>query len=162
MKSFVSKTIGVALLAIAGLAFSPATASAQTTTTTSATATSTRELPPQAVVDLRNALNLLSITLGTLEVRMEQQQAVLVGANQQLGVVASQLTALQNPAVLDTERERNIVSQIISLDTQLVGVIKSQVDLVKQDQSRQITAVSGLTSAFKSLTEAIVKWRTSA
>lgn len=92
---------------------------------------------------------------------MEQQDMILAGTGQQLGVVASQLTVLQSPALLDTPAERQIVSQILSIDTQLVGLMKTQVELVRQDQARQISAVSGLTQAFKSLTEVIVKWRTS-
>lgn len=155
VKSFVPKVIGTAIFVLAGMAFLfPVIASAQT-------ATSTRELPPQVVTDLRNTLNLLSITLGVLEVRMEQQDMILAGTGQQLGVVANQLTVLQNPTLLDTENERKIVSQILSIDTQLVGLMKTRVELVKQDQTRQISAVSGLTQAFKSLTEVIVKWRAS-
>lgn len=154
VKSFVPKVIGIALV-VAGLVFLfPATASAQTA--------STKELPPQAANDLRNALELLSITLGVLEVRMEQQDMILAGTGQQLGVVASQIKVLQNPSLMDTENERKIVSQILSVDAQLVGLMKTQVEVVKQDQARQISAISGLTSAFKSLTELIVKWKTSA
>lgn len=143
------------MLVVSGLVFLfPATASAQTA--------STKELPPQVTTDLRTALELLSITLGVLEVRMEQQDMILAGTSQQLGVVANQVSVLQNPSLMDTENERKIVSQILSIDAQLVGLMKTQVELVRQEQSRQIEAVSGLTSVFRSLTEAIVKWRTSA
>lgn len=154
-KRFGFKVAELGLLLLAGLMLFTPAASAQT-------ATSTRELPPQVATDLRNALNLLSVSLGVLEVRMEQQQMVLANTGQQLGAVASQLTALQNPAVLDTKNERKIVSQILNIDAQLIGVMKTQVDLVKQEQSRQISIVSQLTTSFKTLTELIVKWKTSA
>lgn len=143
--------IGLLSLAL----FAPAVANAQTA------GTSTKELPPQVSTDLRNALELLSITLGVLEVKMEQQSMILTETGQQLGVVASQVAVLQNPTLLDTENERAIVSQILSVDAQLVGVMKSQVEVINKERGAQISTLADLTAKFKTLTEVIVKWRTS-
>ena len=152
-RSFTLRTIGLTFVGLAGLmAFSPGVL-AQTQ--------SPKPLPPEITSQVSTALTLLSITLGVLEVRMEQQQMVLEEASQQLGIVANQLTVLQNPALLDTEAERQVVSQMLNIDIQVVGLIKSQVNLVNQERSNQLGALSQLTQKFQSLTQTIIQWRAS-
>lgn len=148
------KTTAVALFAAVGLMFFSPAVSAQTQTSNS--------LPHQVAADLSTALNQLRVTLGALQVRLAQQQTILATVHQQFGLIAGNLTVLQNPAFLDTESERKVVGQIIELDAKVADLIKSQVNLVKEERVKQMSLLAQVSKAFAVVTELLIKLKTSA